>query len=216
MPPKDHYKTLGIPAGSALQDIKEAYRKLAFKYHPDKNPDNAYAAAFFMELHDAYQVLSDTNKRKVYDEELWLSGMGKRMQHHDITPQWLLHECNKLYNHMHKVDTYRMSHHALSEYILMLLSDAHMAVLLRENDTNATAQIIERIMTSTQKLQIQYIPAIMQRLAQLAGNDNASLNTINNYMQQRQRKAKRDKYFPVFIIALTLALVIFMYLYGRK
>lgn len=213
---KDHYKTLGLPVTSTLQDIKEAYRKLAFKYHPDKNTDNDYAAAFFMELHEAYLILSNPNKRKIYDEERWLNGMEKRMHEHAITPQWLLKESTRLHEHMRKIDTYRMSHHALSEYILMLLSDAHMAVLLRDNETEINAKIVEQVLAATQKLQIEYLPGILQRLVQLTGNDTALLNKINDYTLLRQRQASRDKYGPVIVIALAVLLAIFMYFYGRK
>jgi hypothetical protein len=216
MPLKDYYKTLGVPANSTLQDIKAAYRKLAFQYHPDKNPENTYAAALFQELHEAYQTLSNTNRRKIYDEDLWLSGMGMRMHDHAITPQWLLLECKRLYEHMRKIDTYRMSHNALSEYIMMLLSDAHMAVLLQQRDDEINTQIIEYIITVTQKLQAEHIPAIAQRLAQLAGNNEELLHKIQDYVLQRKKQAGRDKLFPVLIILLTLLLAIFMYLYGKR
>ena len=55
---KDHYKTLGLPATASLQDIKKAWRKLAFQYHPDQNPQNAFAEASFKELQEAYAILT--------------------------------------------------------------------------------------------------------------------------------------------------------------
>ena len=65
---KDYYKVLGVSNGATEAQIKSAYRKLARKYHPDINPGNKNAEETFKQVNDAYQVLSDPEKRKKYDE----------------------------------------------------------------------------------------------------------------------------------------------------
>jgi DnaJ-class molecular chaperone len=64
---KDYYGTLGVPRTADAAEIKKAYRKLARKYHPDVNPDDADAETRFKEIQEAYAVLSDPEKRKQYD-----------------------------------------------------------------------------------------------------------------------------------------------------
>jgi len=65
----DYYKVLGLDKGAGIEDIKKAYRKLALKYHPDRNPtDKKRAEEKFKEISEAYAVLSDPEKRKQYDE----------------------------------------------------------------------------------------------------------------------------------------------------
>ncbi|MGE5855096.1 MAG: DnaJ C-terminal domain-containing protein [Syntrophaceae bacterium] len=65
----DYYKALGVEKGASLEDIKKAYRKLALKYHPDRNPsDKKRAEEKFKDISEAYAVLSDPEKRKQYDE----------------------------------------------------------------------------------------------------------------------------------------------------
>lgn len=64
---KDYYKTLGIPKGSNEEEIKKAYRRMALRFHPDKNKD-ANAEEKFKEIAEAYEVLSDPKKRAVYDQ----------------------------------------------------------------------------------------------------------------------------------------------------
>jgi molecular chaperone DnaJ len=64
---KDYYKALGVAERATPEEIKKAYRRLAKKYHPDANPNNASAAERFKEISEAYAVLSDADKRRQYD-----------------------------------------------------------------------------------------------------------------------------------------------------
>lgn len=65
---KDYYKSLGVEKNASEEEIRRAYRKLALQYHPDRNPDSAEAEEKFKEINEAYQVLSDPEKRNRYDQ----------------------------------------------------------------------------------------------------------------------------------------------------
>ncbi len=65
---KDYYKILGVSRNATSEEIKKAYRKLAAKYHPDRNKGNPQAEEKFKEINEAYQVLKDEEKRKWYDQ----------------------------------------------------------------------------------------------------------------------------------------------------
>ncbi len=68
MSKRDYYDVLGVSKGATVTEIKKAYRKLALKYHPDKNPDNKEAEEKFKEAAEAYEVLSSEQKRARYDQ----------------------------------------------------------------------------------------------------------------------------------------------------
>ncbi len=71
---KDYYAILGVPRNATQEEIKKAYRRLALKYHPDRNPGNPEAEEKFKEISEAYEVLSDPQKRAIYDSQ-GLSGL---------------------------------------------------------------------------------------------------------------------------------------------
>ena len=65
---KDYYKILGVEKSASQDDIKKAFRKMAIKYHPDKNAGDKKAEEKFKEVNEANEVLGDAEKRKKYDE----------------------------------------------------------------------------------------------------------------------------------------------------
>jgi len=83
MSTKDYYKVLGVEKTAPEAEIKKAYKKLAFKYHPDKNPGDQKAEERFKEISEAYAVLSDKNKRAQYDQ-FGSSGFHQRYSKEDI------------------------------------------------------------------------------------------------------------------------------------
>src|SRR5579871_4569667 len=64
---RDYYETLGVTRAASDEEIKKAYRRLAIQYHPDRNPGDKQAEEKFKEINEAYQVLSDADKRGQYD-----------------------------------------------------------------------------------------------------------------------------------------------------
>lgn len=65
---RDYYEVLGVSRDAGKQELKKAYRKLAIQFHPDKNPDNKEAESKFKEASEAYEVLTDDQKRSIYDQ----------------------------------------------------------------------------------------------------------------------------------------------------
>ena len=68
MSKRDYYEVLGVSREASDSEVKKAYREKALKYHPDKNPGDAEAEAAFKEVSEAFEILSDEEKKRLYDE----------------------------------------------------------------------------------------------------------------------------------------------------
>ena len=212
---KDHYRTLGVKPAASHSEIKKAYRALAVKYHPDKNPDNPLSEAQFKEVQEAYATLSNPVKRAVYDDERWLSGIGTKNQSaQEVTPDWLTKVSLDLNASLATMDTHRMSKRALKAYILLILSDAHLAILQQYDNAQANRKIITEILKAAKKLHINQLDEIEERLITLAGEDEEMLDEIDDKIEDRKRNAAFEKYLPYFVLFVTVVLCICMYYYG--
>src|ERR1700716_3878677 len=87
---KDYYSTLGVAKTATEKEVKQAYRKLARKHHPDVNPGDKGAENRFKEINEAYEVLGDPAKRRKYDElgKNWQDGTGGQPPRGGAYGQW--------------------------------------------------------------------------------------------------------------------------------
>ena len=204
---KDHYKTLEVLPADSVVEIKKKFRRLAMQYHPDVNMADPYAEAKFVEIREAYAILADPVRRRAYDEERWINGItvsAKNQQ--QVTGNWIMQEATRLRRHMKGIDTYRMDHAALRDYILLLLSDTNVAVLRSEGNNEVLKKVVRELLISTAKLKAAYLPPVTERMMQVADGDPVTMNAVQHVMAERSSQAMWERYFPVIVLLLAIVI----------
>ena len=131
---KDYYKTLELEPTANLQEIKTAFRKLAHQYHPDKNNNDPYAIAYFNEIKEAYETLTNPVKKNNFLQQRWYNKTtGNKNTRQVITPVNILKQALEFEKYTSLLDVFRMDRESLFGYMDELLNDETIIKLLQFN-----------------------------------------------------------------------------------
>jgi len=207
---KDLYQILGVQKNATEAEIKKAFRRLAHQYHPDKNRD-IYSAAQFQAIREAYDTLSNSWSRARYDQDRSYTA-GSTSQQTPITPEWLLGISLQLTQSLAKMDAASINYSNLQAYILLILSDPHMAILQHHKETEKNKAIVLELIKACNRLPVKYLTRIQTKLVQLAENDEQLKNKVIGHYASRIRQYKRQRLFPLIVIIITMLLMALMML----
>lgn len=213
---KNYYKILELTHSASQQDIKKAFRQLAMKYHPDKNEDNKFAEAHFREIQEAYQVLSDPDRRSAYNQSRWYrQSMRRETASEIITPGIIFKKCQELNRYISELDVFRINQQALLQYIMHLLSEKNLFLLIESKDTLFNILIIKEFLKASQLLSYMYIKKVGDKLIRLAGDDYNTVETIYSCLKKRRMQSYWQQYQPVIILVITLVLCWVIYFLSK-
>jgi molecular chaperone DnaJ len=212
MSSKDYYQLLGVKPNASNEEIKRSYRRLALKYHPDKNPGDPLSEAAFKEIAEAYDILSDAKKREDYHYKRFYTYTYKYAATPQITPQSILDDAIKLQKLVEKADPFRMNRDALLFQFEQILSPDNLSMLKNEKQANINNPIIETLLVASKPLNYHYSEIIAEQLYMLAGGNNSLEKKITDFlkMQRRNDKWGRYKVVAAILAAILLCLVIFL------
>ncbi len=208
MPVKDYYQILELPYNANEQEIKKAYRKMAMRYHPDKNTGNILAVQHFREVQEAYTILSNPVKRSEYHQIRWQNpGYQNRYAAPvTITPRLLIREAQKMADQVRGMDVFRMNQEALFRELGQLMSPRHILVLQESAEPLLVQDFIEIQLRSMDPLAYNYWIRLLPQLVQIAGTDNHLLEFIHRKQKEKLRQRRWIKIQPV-LLALTVAMI---------
>ena len=184
---KDYYQILQIEPHSTLAEIKQAFRRLAMIYHPDKNPNDKYAEAQFNEIKEAYEVLTNPVKKENYLQQRWYNqSIGKRRTAETVTPVSILKLVLELEQYVSRLDVHRMNKEGLSDYIDELLSTDTIENLKQFNEPEINRQIITSTLSAMQSLRMKFLGKLPERLGTLA-DDETSLLQDKKFFEESKK-----------------------------
>ena len=212
MSSKDYYQLLGVKSNASTEEIKKSYRRLALKYHPDKNPGDLLAEAVFKEIAEAYDVLSDAKKREDYHYKRFYTYNYKYAAAQTAMPQSILNDAIKLQKLIEKADPFRINRDALLFQLQQILSADNLSLLLEKKQAGINKAIVETILIVCKPLQYTYSEIIAEQLCILAvGNDNLE-KKISEFLNNQRKKDtwRRYKVVAALLVAIILCLIIFL------
>ena len=213
---KDYYKILEVSSTASPQEIKQAYRKLAHLYHPDKNEGNGMAEAHFREIIEAYNILSDSKQRDSYNYQRWSQRKnGKKYSNLTFSPKVVLQEAISLREYMATVDVFRMNQDALSFHINEILSIHNISLLIQHNNATINIDVIKEILISAKSLEYNYAEPLSEKLMIIAKDNDEATAIINEFIKQKRKAAFWNKYKIAIILLVTILLCILIYFFSK-
>jgi curved DNA-binding protein CbpA len=206
---KDYYRILNVRSSATLREIKAAYRKLAMLYHPDKNQDDALAAAIFTDAAEAYGILSDAKARKRYNHERYITAEEEYKPQIE-TMETLLLRIQKINAYLKNADPFRFNKGALLYSIKQLFPDD--STLLANTNEMQLNQFLEQVSFAADYLSTQQTKQLIILLQPFYIKHEWLHQKLNMLLRQQQKQEYWDKYKIVLavLVAVILCLIIFL------
>ncbi len=214
---KDYYKILGVEPNAGPAEIKKSFRQLAMLYHPDKHEEDEPSMAKFMEIHEAYDTLTDPDKKEIYLQQRWYEqSMGRQLGGSmPLTTAEILQEAVRLNRYASTLDPFRMDADGLVEYQLKLFSGENIKLLLKENSTTVREEIIRLSLDTGKHYQLSQAAKLAPFLQQLADENSKSYQSIENFISVRSQQEFWQKWrIPLFIL-ITAVICYLIFRTGR-
>jgi curved DNA-binding protein CbpA len=206
---KDYYRILNIRSSATAAEIKNAYRKIAMAYHPDRNPEDALAAAVFSDAAEAYKVLSDNDSRKRYNYERYLTAEEEYKRPVE-TIEALIARAKKLSAYVKQSDLFRINKSAVLYTIQQLFPDD--LNLLKQTDHALLQEFLEQVTTAAEYLYSAQTKQLSKLLMPFYAEHAWLQYKLNSIIQQQQREERweKNKIILAIVIAAILCVIIFL------
>jgi molecular chaperone DnaJ len=210
---KDYYKILNVKPDASIASIKQSYRKLAMKYHPDKNPQDDLSAAVFSEIAEAYSVLSNPSARKNYNSERYNTAPNEYVKPAE-TIESLLSKATYLKKQVANINPFRFNRDALLYSIKQLLP-SDISVLLKTNEIQQK-EFLEIIARCSNMLTSAQIRNLFQLMHPLFKKHKWLERELDTSIKQQAKKESWEKNKIILAVVITLLLCAIIFVATKK
>jgi curved DNA-binding protein CbpA len=223
---KNYYQILGLPITCADAEIRTAYRKLAVKFHPDKNQNDKYFEERFKELQEAYEVLSNPTTRREYDIKI-----GKKTtqqpsppkkptsdpkKEQRTTPQSLATDVEAIYQKLKWTESEQINYNELLKLLDSVLNENLVTQLIRIGDISSNERIVNSVGGLTKFLKRTDLQRYVPLLVRLSGANNDLISKIHEIEKEKIRKEKLGMIFTGLKWAVGIAFTIWIFYPSNK
>ncbi|CAN5243594.1 hypothetical protein BH11BAC6_BH11BAC6_14190 [soil metagenome] len=213
MLPKDYYTVLGIKHTASTEEIKRSYRRLAHKYHPDKNPGDIISENVFTNIAEAYRVLSDVKERAIYNAKRFYN---YSEQHETTTVETILRDALKLKQLTERADPFRLNQDALLQQVETILSAHNIALLQHEKQNTINTQVAEAVLAACYLLDFHPYCKVHTKLIELSPTNNLLKEKILVFYTAKQKTDKWNRYKVVLAVLLAVLLCVIIFIIGSR
>lgn len=216
----DYYILLGVLPTATTDEIKKAYRQLALKYHPDRNVGDSKSEEYFKKITEAYDILSDPEKREIYNSKYSRYNQQKQSddsqqqktesnKHSQITPQLFLNHIKDIRIKIKGINKNRINQSLLYKSINQIFTESNINYLIKTDDLTINKQIIRETLLCFNSLSINYIEKLSVCLVKLSGSDNDLINEIYVTVKMQKKKQLISNWgLPITIGSIVIVLII--------
>ena len=204
---KDYYKIMNVPYDASAEDIRNAYHRFAKKYHPDRN-DGQAAKAIFLDIQEAYQTLSDEQRRRLFHAKTHYPLPAAKRAMPAITSETILQQCQMLNNKIRGTNKYQINLAIISRTIDSILSENNLKVLLAEKKSQQLAEVVDQLIKAMKVLPYRLIVSSTSRLLRLTANNPLLQEQVIAFGNRKRKLRFWEKYNLVIILAATLLLCV--------
>ena len=197
------YQALQVFPGSSMEEIRKSYRRLAMKFHPDKNPENAAASKIFLELKEAYELLSDPVQRKEYDRR---HGFTYNRNAPLPTAAGILKEAVSLRKYVGRLNLQSLDHNALAYHLKKLLTHQRIDILKHTADEQTIVQLRDEIIKASTPLRYKFLDDALEPLIELLSHRTDLLAKLIDYKEKRKHSHTIQGMVPWIVLLITLLL----------
>ncbi|MFY7880089.1 MAG: J domain-containing protein [Lacibacter sp.] len=214
---KDYYHILNLPETASRDEIKKAFRKLAFQFHPDKNPLDPYAEAHFREIQEACEVLLHPHKREQYlQQRRAMKAKGYRFREPANGPASILIQCLELSKQIAFMDVHRMDFKGIANRITLLLNREVVEQLLEFNESEVNRSIITLMLKTIEPLPLAECTRVCNLLLQLAATDDRMTEQIDQILKRKKQQEQWRSYRIILALLTVLVLCLLIYFAGNR
>lgn len=209
---KDYYSILELPPSASVDEVKRAYRRLAQVYHPDKSGNDPYARAQFTAIKEAYETLTNPQRKEEYLQTRWYAkSQGHMATVAPITPVSFLQRLILKERAVYQIDAHRSDYLSLVKNLEEFYSDETIETLLGFGDKTTLDEIVACSIRMAAVIPHPWVQPLLQRIARL-DTDNRFQKQISSLSAKSKRTASIEKYMPLVVALITLLILLMIFL----
>lgn len=209
---KDHYHSLGVSPSATQDEIRKAFRRLAFQYHPDRNPAQ-FARQRFEEVHDAWLVLKDRAGRRAYDKSYYANAPSATQRRLPASADDVLALSTAFRLHANSIDPFRFDTDLLANAAEEILTPANLELV--QSDKAIAARVLSDLLAGLAPLPYPRLSALVPVLIQLANSIDHGQVQVAGFVRKARYGYFWDRYKTVIALVIAALACVAIYLSGK-